>query len=115
MIKCTFANPIHWSGQLIRLLKRSHAFRFDQPLKTRNDISHNAPSAIGRTAPARTGVVGKMAALLLQELDGSELSKIPKTVQSKLERIVSDQQYEIDSLKAQQEQFRVDSGELSLV
>ncbi|XP_039984449.1 translocated promoter region b, nuclear basket protein [Xiphias gladius] len=50
-----------------------------------------------------------MAALLLQEFDGSELSKLPKTIQNKLERILSDQQYEIDSLKAQQEQFRVDS------
>uniref|UniRef100_A0A671WIG9 Nucleoprotein TPR n=1 Tax=Sparus aurata TaxID=8175 RepID=A0A671WIG9_SPAAU len=54
-------------------------------------------------------VVAKMAALLLQELESSEISKLPKTVQNKLERILSDQQYEIDSLKAQQEQFRVDS------
>lgn len=52
----------------------------------------------------------KMAALLLQELDGSEIAKLPKTIHNKLERILSDQQYEIDSLKAQQEQFRVDSG-----
>ncbi|TNN35649.1 Nucleoprotein TPR [Liparis tanakae] len=50
-----------------------------------------------------------MAALLLQELEASELSKIPKTVQNKLERLLSDQLYEIDYLKAQQEQFRVDS------
>ncbi|XP_042370774.1 translocated promoter region b, nuclear basket protein [Plectropomus leopardus] len=50
-----------------------------------------------------------MAALLLQELDSSEISKLTKTVQNKLEKIFSDQQYEIDSLKAQQEQFRVDS------
>uniref|UniRef100_A0A8C3AH63 Nucleoprotein TPR n=1 Tax=Cyclopterus lumpus TaxID=8103 RepID=A0A8C3AH63_CYCLU len=50
-----------------------------------------------------------MAALLLQELEGSELSKLSKTVQNKLERLFSDQQYEIDYLKAQQEQFRVDS------
>lgn len=49
-------------------------------------------------------------AALLQELDASELSKLPKAVQNKLEKILSDQQYEIDSLKAQQEQFRVDSG-----
>uniref|UniRef100_A0A8D0A0T8 Nucleoprotein TPR n=1 Tax=Sander lucioperca TaxID=283035 RepID=A0A8D0A0T8_SANLU len=62
------------------------------------------------TAPARTVVVGKMAALLLQELEGSEISKLPKTIQNKLEKIFSDQQYEIDYLKAQQEQFRVDSG-----
>ena len=64
------------------------------------------------TAPARTVVVGKMAALLLQELDGSEISKLPKTVQNKLEKILSDQQYEIDSLKALHEQFRVDSGKI---
>lgn len=51
-----------------------------------------------------------MAALLLQVLEGTELSKLPKTVQNKLERALSDQQYEIDTLKAQQEQFRVDSG-----
>ncbi|XP_056271230.1 translocated promoter region b, nuclear basket protein isoform X2 [Pseudoliparis swirei] len=50
-----------------------------------------------------------MAALLLQELEPSELSKIPKTVQNKLERLLSDQLYEIDYVKAQQEQFRVDS------
>ncbi|XP_022066194.2 translocated promoter region b, nuclear basket protein [Acanthochromis polyacanthus] len=50
-----------------------------------------------------------MAALLLQELEGSEIAKLPKTLQNKLERILSDQQYEIDSLKAQQEQYRVDS------
>uniref|UniRef100_A0A8C3ADA7 Nucleoprotein TPR n=1 Tax=Cyclopterus lumpus TaxID=8103 RepID=A0A8C3ADA7_CYCLU len=71
-----------------------------------------APEAMAdlkyQTAHART-VVGKMAALLLQELEGSELSKLSKTVQNKLERLFSDQQYEIDYLKAQQEQFRVDS------
>ena len=58
---------------------------------------------------------GKMAALLLQEFEGSEISKLPKTIQNKLEKILSDQQYEIDSLKAQQEQFRVDNGKISLV
>uniref|UniRef100_A0A7N8XMJ0 Nucleoprotein TPR n=1 Tax=Mastacembelus armatus TaxID=205130 RepID=A0A7N8XMJ0_9TELE len=50
-----------------------------------------------------------MAAVLLQEFEASELSKLPKTIQNKLEKVLSDQQYEIDSLKAQQEQFRVDS------
>lgn len=53
-----------------------------------------------------------MAALLLQEFEGSELSKLPKTLQNRLEKIFLDQQYEIDSLKAQQEQLRVDSGKL---
>ncbi|KAL6108232.1 tpr [Pungitius sinensis] len=50
-----------------------------------------------------------MAALLLQELEGSEIAKLPKNIQNKLERILSDQQYDIDCLKAQQEQYRVDS------
>lgn len=52
-----------------------------------------------------------MAALLLQELEASEISKLPKQIQNKIEKIISDLQYEVDSLKAQQEQFRVDSGE----
>uniref|UniRef100_H2M097 Nucleoprotein TPR n=1 Tax=Oryzias latipes TaxID=8090 RepID=H2M097_ORYLA len=50
-----------------------------------------------------------MAALLLQELEASEISKLPKQIQNKIEKIISDLQYEVDSLKAQQEQFRVDS------
>lgn len=53
---------------------------------------------------------GKMAALLQQVFEGLELSKLPKAAQNKLERALSEQQYEIDALKAQQEQFRVDSG-----
>lgn len=53
-----------------------------------------------------------MAALLLQELEGPDISKLPKTLQNKLERIFSDQQFEIDSLKSQHEQFRVDSGKV---
>lgn len=56
-----------------------------------------------------------MAALLQQVLEGPELSKLSKTAQNKLERILSDQQYEIDALKAQQEQFRVDSGKALLL
>ncbi|KAM4574038.1 translocated promoter region b, nuclear basket protein isoform 1-T1 [Fundulus diaphanus] len=50
-----------------------------------------------------------MAAVLLQELDSSDISKLPTTLQSKLEKLLSDRQHEIDSLKAQHEQFRVDS------
>uniref|UniRef100_A0A3B5R9C9 Nucleoprotein TPR n=1 Tax=Xiphophorus maculatus TaxID=8083 RepID=A0A3B5R9C9_XIPMA len=53
-----------------------------------------------------------MAALLLQELDSSDISKLPTTLQSKFEKLLLDRQYEIDSLKALHEQFRVDSGEL---
>ncbi|XP_061681069.1 translocated promoter region b, nuclear basket protein isoform X3 [Syngnathoides biaculeatus] len=50
-----------------------------------------------------------MAALLLQDLDSSELSKLSKETLNKLEKVLSDQLSEIDTLKAQQEQFRVDS------
>ncbi|XP_012694986.2 translocated promoter region b, nuclear basket protein isoform X3 [Clupea harengus] len=50
-----------------------------------------------------------MAAVLQQVLERTELSRLPKTVQNKLEKYISDQQSEIDSLKAQHEQFRVDS------
>ncbi|XP_061634910.1 translocated promoter region b, nuclear basket protein isoform X1 [Phyllopteryx taeniolatus] len=50
-----------------------------------------------------------MAALLLQDLDSSELSKLSKETLNQLEKILSDQLYEIDTLKAQREQFRVDS------
>uniref|UniRef100_A0A8C5I125 Nucleoprotein TPR n=1 Tax=Gouania willdenowi TaxID=441366 RepID=A0A8C5I125_GOUWI len=53
-----------------------------------------------------------MAALLLQEFEGFEISKLPKAFQNKLERVLSDQQFDIDSLKSQYEQFRVDSGKL---
>uniref|UniRef100_A0A3B3BI94 Nucleoprotein TPR n=1 Tax=Oryzias melastigma TaxID=30732 RepID=A0A3B3BI94_ORYME len=56
-----------------------------------------------------------MAALLLQELEASEISKLPKPVLNRIEKIISELQYEIDSLKAQQEQFRVDSGEFVLM
>uniref|UniRef100_A0A667W9S8 Nucleoprotein TPR n=1 Tax=Myripristis murdjan TaxID=586833 RepID=A0A667W9S8_9TELE len=55
-----------------------------------------------------------MAAALLQVLERSETIKLPKAVQNKLEKFISDQQYEIDSLKAQLEQFRVDSGKMLL-
>uniref|UniRef100_A0A3B3ZID7 Nucleoprotein TPR n=1 Tax=Periophthalmus magnuspinnatus TaxID=409849 RepID=A0A3B3ZID7_9GOBI len=50
-----------------------------------------------------------MAALLQQELEPAEIAKLPKNIINKLEKILLDQQYEIDSLKAQQEQFRVDN------
>ncbi|XP_077389339.1 translocated promoter region b, nuclear basket protein isoform X2 [Festucalex cinctus] len=50
-----------------------------------------------------------MAALLLQDFDSSELSELSKETFNKLEKILSDQHYEIDTLKAQREQFRVDS------
>uniref|UniRef100_A0A4W5NNT2 Nucleoprotein TPR n=1 Tax=Hucho hucho TaxID=62062 RepID=A0A4W5NNT2_9TELE len=50
-----------------------------------------------------------MSAVLLQALERAEITKLPKAVQNKLEKLLSDLQYEIDFLKAHQEQFRVDS------
>ncbi|CAM4689908.1 unnamed protein product [Leuciscus chuanchicus] len=50
-----------------------------------------------------------MAAVLQQILERSEISKLQKTVLTKLEKYISDQQGEVDCLKAQQEQYRVDS------
>uniref|UniRef100_A0A8C7N8F8 Nucleoprotein TPR n=1 Tax=Oncorhynchus kisutch TaxID=8019 RepID=A0A8C7N8F8_ONCKI len=47
--------------------------------------------------------------VLLQALERAEIAKLPKAVQNKLEKLFSDLQYEIDSLKSHQEQFRVDS------
>uniref|UniRef100_A0A3B4E2R3 Nucleoprotein TPR n=1 Tax=Pygocentrus nattereri TaxID=42514 RepID=A0A3B4E2R3_PYGNA len=50
-----------------------------------------------------------MAAVLQQILERTEISKLPKAVQTKLEKYFADQQSEIDDLKAHHEQFRVDS------
>ncbi|KAL6486019.1 hypothetical protein MHYP_G00054110 [Metynnis hypsauchen] len=50
-----------------------------------------------------------MAAVLQQILERAEISKLPKAVQTKLEKYFADQQSEIDDLKAHHEQFRVDS------
>uniref|UniRef100_A0A673VM46 Nucleoprotein TPR n=1 Tax=Salmo trutta TaxID=8032 RepID=A0A673VM46_SALTR len=47
-----------------------------------------------------------MSAVLLQALERAEITKLPKAVQNKLEKLLSDLQYEIDFLKAHQEQFR---------
>uniref|UniRef100_A0A8C1GNE1 Nucleoprotein TPR n=1 Tax=Cyprinus carpio TaxID=7962 RepID=A0A8C1GNE1_CYPCA len=46
------------------------------------------------------------AAVLQQILERSEISKLPKTVLTKLEKYISEQQCEVDCLKAQQEQYR---------
>uniref|UniRef100_A0A672QBG3 Nucleoprotein TPR n=1 Tax=Sinocyclocheilus grahami TaxID=75366 RepID=A0A672QBG3_SINGR len=56
----------------------------------------------------------KMAAVLQQMLERSEISKLPKTVLTKLEKYISEQQCEVDCLKAQQEQYRVDNGKNEL-
>ncbi|KAG5847394.1 hypothetical protein ANANG_G00125580 [Anguilla anguilla] len=50
-----------------------------------------------------------MASVLQQMLERAEITKLPKTVQNKLEKFLSDQQSEIDSLKSQHERFKVDS------
>ncbi|XP_041127246.1 nucleoprotein TPR-like isoform X2 [Polyodon spathula] len=50
-----------------------------------------------------------MAAVLQQILERTELNKLPKPVQNKLEKFLLDQQSEIDALKARHERFKVDS------
>ncbi|XP_078498755.1 nucleoprotein TPR isoform X2 [Lissotriton helveticus] len=50
-----------------------------------------------------------MAAVLQQVLERAELAKLPKGVQGKLERFLSDQQTEIEALRARHEKSRVDS------
>ncbi|XP_051581046.1 nucleoprotein TPR-like isoform X2 [Myxocyprinus asiaticus] len=50
-----------------------------------------------------------MAAVLQQILERSEISKLQKTALTKLEKYISEQQCEIDCLKAHQEHYRVDS------
>ncbi|EPY80554.1 translocated promoter region (to activated MET oncogene)-like protein [Camelus ferus] len=50
-----------------------------------------------------------MAAVLQQVLERTELNKLPKTVQNKLEKFLADQQSEIDGLKGRHEKFKVES------
>uniref|UniRef100_A0A3P9ADE3 Nucleoprotein TPR n=1 Tax=Esox lucius TaxID=8010 RepID=A0A3P9ADE3_ESOLU len=49
-----------------------------------------------------------MAAVLLQILERTELNKLPKPAQNKLEKFLTDQQNEIEFLKAQHERFKAD-------
>ncbi|MBN3289713.1 TPR protein, partial [Polypterus senegalus] len=49
-----------------------------------------------------------MAAVLQQILERTELNKLPKPVQNKLEKFLGDQQVEIDALKSRHERFKVD-------
>uniref|UniRef100_A0A8B9HDM9 Nucleoprotein TPR n=1 Tax=Astyanax mexicanus TaxID=7994 RepID=A0A8B9HDM9_ASTMX len=49
-----------------------------------------------------------MAALLQQALERTELNKLPKAVQNKLEKLLTDQQAELDSLKSGHERYRTD-------
>uniref|UniRef100_A0A673I5S4 Nucleoprotein TPR n=1 Tax=Sinocyclocheilus rhinocerous TaxID=307959 RepID=A0A673I5S4_9TELE len=49
-----------------------------------------------------------MAALLQQALERTEINKLPKAIQNKLEKVLSEQQTEIDSLKSQHERYKAD-------
>ncbi|KAI7809880.1 nucleoprotein TPR isoform X2 [Triplophysa rosa] len=51
---------------------------------------------------------GEMAALLQQALERNEISKLPKAVQNKLEKVLGDQQTEIDSLNSHHEKYKAD-------
>uniref|UniRef100_A0A8C7UTD2 Nucleoprotein TPR n=1 Tax=Oncorhynchus mykiss TaxID=8022 RepID=A0A8C7UTD2_ONCMY len=57
----------------------------------------------------RTG--WEMAAVLLQVLERTELNKLPKAAQNKLEKFLTDQKNEIESLKTQHERFKADCEE----
>ncbi|XP_053106846.1 nucleoprotein TPR isoform X4 [Hemicordylus capensis] len=50
-----------------------------------------------------------MAAVLQQVLERTEIAKLPKAVQGKLERFLADQQSEIDGLRSRHERYKVDS------
>uniref|UniRef100_A0A671P6C0 Nucleoprotein TPR n=1 Tax=Sinocyclocheilus anshuiensis TaxID=1608454 RepID=A0A671P6C0_9TELE len=50
----------------------------------------------------------EMAALLQQTLERTEINKLPKAIQNKLEKFLSEQQTEIDSLKSQHERYKAD-------
>ena len=52
----------------------------------------------------------KMASVLLQLLERTELNKLPKGVQNKLERVVIALQNANKSLKNQHERLKADSG-----
>lgn len=69
-------------------------------------FSISAPSAAAAAAPGPTD----MAAVLQQVLERTELNKLPKSVQNKLEKFLADQQSEIDGLKGRHEKFKVESG-----
>lgn len=52
----------------------------------------------------------KMAAVLLQVLERTELNKLPKGVQNKLERFVTELQNANEALKTERERLKADSG-----
>ncbi|KAA0719100.1 Nucleoprotein TPR NPC-associated intranuclear protein [Triplophysa tibetana] len=49
-----------------------------------------------------------MAALLQQALERNEISKLPKAVQNKLEKVLGDQQTEVDSINSHHEKYKAD-------
>lgn len=51
-----------------------------------------------------------MAAVLLQVLERTELNKLPKGVQNKLEKFVTELQNANEELRTQHERFKADSG-----
>lgn len=51
-----------------------------------------------------------MAAVLLQALERTELNKLPKGVQNKLEKFVTELQDANQELRTQHERFRADCG-----
>lgn len=51
-----------------------------------------------------------MAAVLLQVLERTELSKLPKGAQNKLEKFVTELQHANEALRTQQERLKADSG-----
>lgn len=51
-----------------------------------------------------------MAAVLLQVLERTELNKLPKGAQNKLEKFVTELQNANEALKTQHERFKADSG-----
>uniref|UniRef100_A0A8C1QXG6 Nucleoprotein TPR n=1 Tax=Cyprinus carpio TaxID=7962 RepID=A0A8C1QXG6_CYPCA len=62
-------------------------------------------------SPCCFACVGEMAALLQQALERTEINKLPKAIQNKLEKVLSEQQTEIDSLKSQHERYKADCGD----
>ncbi|KAM5239085.1 nucleoprotein TPR [Ctenodactylus gundi] len=67
------------------------------------------PATSLSAATAAVGNQAGMAAVLQQVLERTELNKLPKSVQNKLEKFLADQQSEIDGLKGRHEKFKVES------
>lgn len=55
-------------------------------------------------------MLAEMAAVLLQVLERSELNKVPKGLQNKLEKFVTELQNNNEALRTQHERFKADSG-----